>query len=53
MLLGKKVINFKPELSPSKPLLRSTQSLTLGILSWLKNCEVSSEKKFTNFGLFQ
>ena len=30
MILGKKIMNFKHELSPSKPLLRSTQSIILG-----------------------
>jgi hypothetical protein len=29
-ILGKKIMNFKHELSPSKPFLRSTQSLILG-----------------------
>ena len=31
LILGKKFMNFEHELSPSKPLLRSTQSLILGI----------------------
>ena len=30
LILGKKIMNFKHELSLSKPLLRSTQSLKLG-----------------------
>ena len=31
LILGKKIMNFKHKLSPSKPLLRSTLSLILGV----------------------